>query len=1216
MQFIASQPRFIAGSRPLLTPAFVCAIASRAALLTAFTMLAWATSTAHAADGTWIQTTAGPFDWGTAGNWSGSVVANGADFTAFFTPNISANETVNLATPQTIGNITFTDSTTSSHNLTISGANALTLDVTADLPIIDVTQSGRTLTISSQIAGNDGLQKNGVGTLSLTGTKSYTGTTSITGGILSFDATAKTVLEQAGGIMPISLTNGGRLQISSSNVASTSEVSVGAGGGQIMVNGNNNFTTTGKLTGSGTLTHADPGGAGGRSLNFNATNNDFTGGIIINGANALTVSVNSLLDAANNIVFNNNGTNNGTNGFTYGATAIAPLTLNSRALEINSNNTHTTTITNNNATHALTINTDLIATGSGGKQLTLSAANGPINVFAGDITNGSGGGTMALLHNSGNWELTGNNTYSGDTLVNVTLTMRGTAAVSPNTKFRLGGTDGSAGNSDTIRIFTDDAGTVNLGNQLDLRSVQTSATANWGVNVGNNGGATTGSTIALGKVNFAFTTDNRANGLIFNTTGTNGYKVQVGDIDVSINQANSNRLNPTTAPLTVTGTVKQISGKAGPYTANGVDVTYRADYFELDGTASGNLISGVITDATDFTNASNPNARPLNIVKRNTSTWTLSNTNTYSGATYVNGGTLIVNDIQNGGIASSIGESSNAPNMLVLGSGTLQYTPINSLGAAGSTTDRNFLITGNATIDSSGAGALIFNQTGTISPDITGLTGTRTAGSGVITGLASTANLAIGMVVSGTGIPAGRTIATIDSATQISLNSGTSVTAASDGLNFGYGNRTLTLTGTNVDANTVAGDLQNSTAAGAGVLTLTKSGVGRWVLSGDNTYNGTTTINAGVLQAVDGMGLPTASLLQLRGGVLQSSGTFTRTVTTSAGGVNWSTSSGGFAAIDAPLILNLNGGTGSLTWNGSSMVQTGQTLIFGSTSADNLVDFQNGLNLGSSGSGQRTIQVDDNPLSSTDRARISGAITNTVAGWGILKTGNGTLELTNANTYTGTTTVSAGTLLANNTTGSATGTGLVSVSAGATLGGDGAVGGDTTIFGTHAPGNSPGVIEHLSSLNYDGGASTVEWELVDNTITVRGIDFDGIDVATNLTFTAATTLDLIFDSSGSTVDWTDPFWQVDHLGTSGWLVYDVGGTTSNFANLSISAGPFLDSLGNPSFGDFSLLQSGSDIYLNYNSPFTAVPEPVSLVVWTLLGLGLAVCGAYRRKRKV
>jgi len=61
------------------------------------------------------------------------------------------------------------------------------------------------------------------------------------------------------------------------------------------------------------------------------------------------------------------------------------------------------------------------------------------------------------------------------------------------------------------------------------------------------------------------------------------------------------------------------------------------------------------------------------------------------------------------------------------------------------------------------------------------------------------------------------------------------------------------------------------------------------------------------------------------------------------------------------------------------------------------------------------------------------------------KLGSGSTSLTAANTYTGGTVVSAGTLLANNLTGSAFGTGAVTVESGASVGGAGFIGGLTTI---------------------------------------------------------------------------------------------------------------------------------------------------------------------------
>ena len=62
----------------------------------------------------------------------------------------------------------------------------------------------------------------------------------------------------------------------------------------------------------------------------------------------------------------------------------------------------------------------------------------------------------------------------------------------------------------------------------------------------------------------------------------------------------------------------------------------------------------------------------------------------------------------------------------------------------------------------------------------------------------------------------------------------------------------------------------------------------------------------------------------------------------------------------------------------------------------------------------------------------------------VIQMGNGALVLTNANTYSGGTEVSGGTLLVNNPTGSGTGSGGVLVDSGATLGGSGIVGGAVT----------------------------------------------------------------------------------------------------------------------------------------------------------------------------
>ena len=82
-------------------------------------------------------------------------------------------------------------------------------------------------------------------------------------------------------------------------------------------------------------------------------------------------------------------------------------------------------------------------------------------------------------------------------------------------------------------------------------------------------------------------------------------------------------------------------------------------------------------------------------------------------------------------------------------------------------------------------------------------------------------------------------------------------------------------------------------------------------------------------------------------------------------------------------------------------------------------------------------------VTATGTLTFSGTVSGT---GGINKLGSGTLALTGNNSYNGGTTVNAGTLLANNTSGSATGSGAVVVNnSGTVLGGTGTIGGSVTI---------------------------------------------------------------------------------------------------------------------------------------------------------------------------
>jgi autotransporter-associated beta strand protein len=89
------------------------------------------------------------------------------------------------------------------------------------------------------------------------------------------------------------------------------------------------------------------------------------------------------------------------------------------------------------------------------------------------------------------------------------------------------------------------------------------------------------------------------------------------------------------------------------------------------------------------------------------------------------------------------------------------------------------------------------------------------------------------------------------------------------------------------------------------------------------------------------------------------------------------------------------------------------------------------------------------------------------AGGSLVKTGTGALLLSGASSYTGATTVNAGTLIVNGSIASS----AVTVNAGAMLAGTGTVGATTIASGaTFAPGNSPGTMTINGNLAFQSGA--------------------------------------------------------------------------------------------------------------------------------------------------
>ena len=232
-----------------------------------------------------------------------------------------------------------------------------------------------------------------------------------------------------------------------------------------------------------------------------------------------------------------------------------------------------------------------------------------------------------------------------------------------------------------------------------------------------------------------------------------------------------------------------------------------------------------------------------------------------------------------------------------------------------------------------------------------------------------------------------------------------------------------------------------------------------------------------------------------------------------------------------------------------------------------------------------------------------------ISGSGTLdKQGAGTLTLSGANTYSGTTTVSVGTLSVNGSTAG----GAVSVSSGATLAGSGTVGGATTINSGafHSPGNSPGVQTFTNGLTYSNG-STFVWELTANTDSGRGTAFDGVNVSGGLlTIDSGVTNNLVFNGAGSTVNWSNVFWESN----ISWLVFsNAVEPTLLFAavfdslNLSADTNGIILTNARPN-ASFAWRKTENNLYLDYS----VIPEPST---FALLGLSAAAVGAYRWRRR-
>ena len=161
---------------------------------------------------------------------------------------------------------------------------------------------------------------------------------------------------------------------------------------------------------------------------------------------------------------------------------------------------------------------------------------------------------------------------------------------------------------------------------------------------------------------------------------------------------------------------------------------------------------------------------------------------------------------------------------------------------------------------------------------------------------------------------------------------------------------------------------------------------------------------AGIPGGIDNAVGAGESGLAFEGGVLGlATGDFTRQLGNGAGQLDWVTGSGGFAAFGADRQVRLNNGTSALSW-ASAILGNNNILMLSHSTATHTIDFRNGISFAGQ---KRAVQVEDG-AAAVD-ATLSGVLSGGGSS-GFTKTGPGVLSLTNANTYTGVTTVADGVL--------------------------------------------------------------------------------------------------------------------------------------------------------------------------------------------------------------
>jgi len=710
------------------------------------------------------------------------------------------------------------------------------------------------------------------------------------------------------------------------------------------------------------------------------------GGNVVLGANTLTLGLNNATGATFSGVFTGSGgltkigtgtqTFNGTNVFTNGNTiniiqgqiTVSTSTFGNAVINLGD----TTFGNSNSASFAVQTPNSNIINVRAGSSGTLTILSGNNQALSGLITLGTGttAQNVTWLSNAGgvavlNSQVTG---YGNFTINNNQNSSALASTVNNGTTFNNIGTVSNISSVSSIPIVTVNGLLQTNVTGLIQNSVQTLKLG--GANTFRGDTTLTSGTLLLSNSlalqNSVLKLNNVAGSTTFDTAIT---AATIGGLD---GNGNLTLVNTNATPAAVNLTIGNSNGNLG---YNTVTPTY----------------SGVIGQGTNA----------ASVTKVGTNTQILTGANTYTGATAVGGGTLQIGNGTTGSLNGTTGTAlsfngpgtinfneaaGSAQNMTTLGfasgDGTVQSTyggsgstvltfttPTRTAGATG-----NYVISGGINgstnqINLTKAAGFIDQGTFFGGADYAVMNGTNTyvralAYDGVegslvnTTGAALTAsahNLVTTTSISGQGAVAVNTIK-FNGTGAVDLGLTGALTLTNGGLlRTGGGSTTISggsiTTGSGTEyvfrTDSSADSLTVNSAIGAsGTNILTKSGAGTLVLGGTNTYTGATFVDGGILSI---------------------------------------SSNANLGAVATGAALNLNGGT---------LQVTGATVTL-----DNAGSNKRNVVLGIGGG---TIDTQSNAVT------VSGVISGTNGA--LTKTGTGTLTLSGTNTYTGPTTLSAGTL--------------------------------------------------------------------------------------------------------------------------------------------------------------------------------------------------------------